>query len=40
MLSRHLYLGFLAEKGPDHYQTKRYARYARRDAGFLIAAGL
>ena len=39
-LSRHLYLGFLREKGPEHRETKRYLAQTRRCAAYLIAAGL
>lgn len=39
-LSLHLYRGYLALHGPDHHLTLKFARHARRDAGFLIAAGM
>lgn len=39
-LSLHLYRAFLAEKGPAHRETIRYRNAARRDAGYIIAAGL
>lgn len=39
-LSRHLWRGYLALHGPDHHLTRKFARHARRDAGYLIAAGM
>lgn len=39
-LSLHLYRAFLAEKGPAHRETVRYLNMARRDAGYIIGAGL
>ena len=39
-LSAHLYRAFLAAGGAEHWQTKRYARQAQRNAGYVIAAGM
>lgn len=36
--SLHLYRAFLAEKGPTHRETLRYARQARSAARHVIAA--
>ena len=39
-LSAHLYRAFLAAGGAEHWQTKRYEKQARRNAGYLIAHGM